>query len=250
MTVARAIEQLLPEYPLIYLGDIARSPYGPKSAATIEEYSLQNSQFLIENGAQIIVVACNSASSVATHSLQKEYNIPIFEVITPAVAEAVQSTTSETIGIIGTKATVGSGIYERLITEKMQSAKVISKACPLLVPLVEEGWFNKRETKMILRRYLSHFTNHQIDTLVLGCTHYPLLAQLIQHRIGKRVQLIDSSKATALHLKDYLEKTDGIPASKTHKLESNRYYVTDKTDSAQRIANTIFERPIELLPAK
>lgn len=250
MTVARAIEQLLPQYPIIYLGDIARSPYGPKSGTTIEEYSLENAQFLIENGAKIIVIACNSASSVATDSLQKEYNIPIFEVVTPAVAEAVQLTKTGKIGIIGTKATVRSGIYERRITEKLAHAKVVSKACPLLVPLVEEGWCNKRETKMILRRYLSHFSQHQIDTLVLGCTHYPLLTHLIQHRIGRRVQLIDSSRATALHLKDYIDENDDFPAIPTHTKTLNRYYVTDRTSSAQRIANRIFERPIQLLAAK
>ena len=249
MTVAKAVEQLLPNHPLIYLGDIARTPYGPKSPKTIEKYSIENSRFLIENGATAIVVACNSAASVATQTLRKEYNVPIFEVITPAVEKAVQQSQSGRIGVIGTRATIGSGLYERLITEKNGDAKVVSKACPLLVPLVEECWLNSRETKMILRRYLSHFTNYQIDTLVLGCTHYPLLASLIQHRIGKRVQLIDSSEATALHLRDSLSKLKEISSHKDHRIDDNKYYVTDRTDTAQRIANAIFERPIELRQA-
>ncbi|BHH84132.1 glutamate racemase [Desulforhopalus sp. 52FAK] len=249
MTVAKAVEQLLPKHPLIYLGDIARTPYGPKSPKTIEKYSIENSRFLIENGATAIVIACNSAASVATQTLRQEYDIPIFEVITPAVTKAVQQSRSGRIGVIGTRATIGSGLYKQLITEKYEGARVISKACPLLVPLVEEGWLNSRETKMILRRYLSHFTNYQIDTLVLGCTHYPLLSNLIQHRIGKRVQLIDSSEATALHLRDSLGELQHISSKKDHKVVDNIYYVTDRTDTAQRVANTIFERPIELRQA-
>lgn len=249
MTVAKAVEQLLPNHPLIYLGDIARTPYGPKSPETIEKYSIENSRFLIDNGATAIVVACNSAASVATKSLRKEFDIPILEVITPAVEKAVQQSQSGRIGVIGTRATIGSGLYERLITEKDGNAKVISKACPLLVPLVEECWLDTRETKMILRKYLSHFTNYQIDTLVLGCTHYPLLSNLIQHRIGKRVRLIDSSEATALHLRDNLSELKNISSHKDHKIVDNKYYVTDRTDTAQRIANTIFERPIELRQA-
>jgi len=249
MTVAKAVEQLLPNHPLIYLGDIARTPYGPKSAKTIEKYSIENSQFLIDHGATAIVVACNSAASVATRRLRQEFNIPIFEVITPAVEKAVQLSKHGRIGVIGTRATIESGLYERLITEKDDGTKVISRACPLLVPLVEEGWFNKRETKMILRRYLSHFSNYQIDTLVLGCTHYPLLSNLIQHRIGKRVQLIDSSEATALHLLESLAALKDISMKTDHKLTDNIYYVTDRTDTAQRVTQTIFERPIELQQA-
>ena len=249
MTVAKAVEQLLPHYPLLYLGDIARTPYGPKSAKTIEEYSIQNTRFLIENGATVIVIACNSASSVAIERLRKEYNIPIFEVITPAVEEAVRCSKTGRIGVIGTRATITSGLYEQLITSKLESAKVISCACPLLVPLVEEGWLDKRETKMILRRYLNYFTNYQIDTLVLGCTHYPLLSHLIQHRIGKSVQLIDSSKATAKNLCNNLGSIKSLAQNPAHTVVKNKYYVTDRTPTAQRVANTIFERSIDLLQA-
>lgn len=246
MTVARAVEQLLPEHPLLYLGDIARTPYGPKSPKTIEEYSIENSRFLIDNGAKVIVIACNSASSVATERLRKECNIPIFEVITPAVDKAVERSTNGKIGVIGTRATIDSGLYERLIKEQNPSATVISKACPLLVSLVEEGWLNKRETKMILRRYLSFFKDHQIDTLVLGCTHYPLLANLIQHRIGKRVHLIDSSKATADYLQKSLIASGELKPVSGHTVQQNRYYVTDVTQTAERVASIIFKRKVEL----
>ena len=249
MTVARAVEQLLPEYPLLYLGDIARTPYGPKSPATIEEYSIENTRFLIKNGAKVIVIACNSASSVATRRLRKECKVPIFEVITPAVEKAVEESVGGRIGVIGTRATIESGLYERLIKEKNHNAKIFSRACPLLVSLVEEGWLNKRETKMILRRYLSYFKDHQIDTLVLGCTHYPLLTNLIQHRIGKRVTLMDSSKTTAQYLQQNLITKSTLRPVVGHTPEQNRYYVTDVTQTAERVAHIIFKRQVELVRA-
>ncbi|MFT5701215.1 MAG: glutamate racemase [Desulforhopalus sp.] len=250
MTVARAVEQLLPHHPLLYLGDIARTPYGPKSARTIEEYSMENARFLIDNGAKVIVIACNSASSVATSRLRKEFHVPIFEVITPAVEQAVSQSVNGKIGVIGTRATIDSGLYKRLIKDKKPNATVISKACPLLVPLVEEGWLNKRETKMILRRYLSFFKDHQIDTLVLGCTHYPLLSNLIQHRIGKRVKLIDSSKATAHFLHQTFMAQNTILPKPGHTPQQNKYYVTDLTQTAHSVANIIFNRSIDLIQAQ
>jgi glutamate racemase len=248
MTVARAVEQLLPGYPLLYLGDIARTPYGSKSAQTIIDYSIENTRFLVQNGATIIVIACNSAASVATDRLRHEFNIPIIEVITPAVELAISQSRTGRIGIIGTRATIRSGIYEEKIHEQDTEYKVFSKACPLLVSLVEENWTDKQETKMILRRYLHELKNQQIDTLILGCTHYPLLKHLIQHRIGKKVTLIDSSAATAHFLKNYLDNTTGLEPTADHVPSKNRYFVTDLTETATRIATKIFGRNIELLP--
>jgi glutamate racemase len=184
MTVARAVETLLPGYQIIYYGDLARTPYGSKSPEAITEYSISNTEFLLNHGANVIIIACNSAASVASNTLRQKFNIPIFEVITPAVERAVTSTVSGNIGIIGTRATVRSGIYDEKIKELAPGFRVFSKACPLLVPLVEEGWLETRETKMILRKYLTPLKQKQIDTLVLGCTHYPLLKDLIQHRMG------------------------------------------------------------------
>lgn len=244
MTVAHAIEHVLPNHPLLYLGDLARTPYGTKSDSTILDYSIENTAFLVEKGAKCIVIACNSASSVAAGRLRQEFNVPVIEVITPAVEEVVAQN-GEVIGIIGTQATIRSNIYQTTIHSLRPACKVYSKACPLLVPLVEEGWSNKRETKMILRRYLHSLKTRQVDTLVLGCTHYPLLKKLIQARIGKKVKLIDSSEATANYLKNYLEKTD-ITQKKNHKVSLNEYYVTDITETAQAIANKIFGRSIDL----
>jgi len=247
MTVAHAVEQLLPDYSLVYYGDIARTPYGPKSPKTIIDYSIQNTEFLLNQGAELIIIACNSASSVATKTLREKFDVPIIEVITPAASQALRATKSGRIGIIGTKATIKSGIYQKTIIAKQPDFKVFQEHCPLLVPLIEEGWLNKRETKMILRRYLSPFKNQQIDTLVLGCTHYPLLKSLIQARIGKRVKLIDSSIETAHYVKDFLLHNPDIVSKNGS--SSHKYYVSDSTETARKVADRIFSRPMELLIA-
>ncbi len=247
MTVARSIEQLLPTYPLLYLGDIAHSPYGPKSAQTIIDCAINNTRFLISKGAKLIVIACNSAASVATDSLRQQFQIPIIEVILPAIEEAARTTKNGRIGLIGTSATIRSTSYETALTGINQNIKIFTKACPLLVPLVEEGWHNKRETKMILKRYLHSLKNSQLDTLILGCTHYPLLKHLIGPRIGKKVFLIDSSETTAKYLKHYLHQNPHLKPTEPHTPEQNRYYITDYNDTAQKVANRIFNRHIDLL---
>ena len=246
-TVAHAVEQLLPDYSLVYYGDIARSPYGPKSPETIIDYSIHNTEFLLEQGAKIIIIACNSASSVATETLRNRFDVPIIEVITPAARQAVATSRNGKIGVIGTRATVKSGIYKKIITAEQAEFTVIQKACPLLVPLVEEGWLNKRETKMILRRYLHSLKDKQIDTLVLGCTHYPLLKNLIQARIGKRVKLIDSSIETAHYVKYFLDRNPDIVSPQ--KTVTRDYFVSDRTETAGLVAERIFSRPMELIIA-
>lgn len=248
MTVARAVEQLLPEYSIVYFGDIARTPYGSKSVATITDYSLHNTEFLLKHGAEIIIIACNSASSVATEALRREFQVPIIEVISPAARQALTSTKNGRIGIIGTRATIRSGVYEQTICGERPDFQVFSAACPLLVPLVEEGWTNKQETKMILRRYLHPLKDKQIDTLVLGCTHYPLLKNLIQARVGKRVTMIDSSVATANYVHTLLTERPHLVTKETGCV-SHRYFVSDLTDAAKTVARKIFERPLELILA-
>ncbi|MFH7319837.1 glutamate racemase [Desulfurivibrio sp. D14AmB] len=250
MTVARAIEQALPDYRLVYFGDLARTPYGSKSPDTISRYSCQNVDFLLARGARLIVVACNSAASVAAERLRATYDLPIFEVIGPAVEQAVRSSAGGRVGVIGTRATIRSGVYERLIRERRDDFQVFSAPCPLLVPLVEEGWLDKRETKMILRRYLAPLKQQQVDTLVLGCTHYPLLKELIQRRIGDRVKVIDSSRALAADLRDFLTTNPEVAQTLSHRGEGeNLYYVSDVTEAAAQIARRIFGRNMELRPA-
>ena len=246
MTVARAVETLLPDYQIVYYGDLARTPYGSKSTEAIIEYSIHNTEFLLKRGAKVIIIACNSAASVASDILRQKFDVPIFEVITPAVDRAVASTVSGNIGIIGTRATIRSGIYNQKIKQQAPGFHVFSKACPLLVPLVEEGWIDARETKMILRKYLTPLKQKQIDTLVLGCTHYPLLKDLIQHRMGKnRTRLIDSSIEVALTLQKYLsEKPDFCKT--LHRGNKNKYFVSDMTKAAVATAEKIFFHHIDL----
>ena len=244
MTVARALEQLLPGRSLVYYGDIARTPYGSKSAATITGYSVENTRFLLDQGAELIVVACNSASSVATITLRRTFQVPIIEVISPAAEAAIQASESGRIGIIGTRATVRSSIYQQIITTQAPHCRVVPQACPLLVPLVEEGWTNHRETKMILRRYLHPLKEQQLDTLILGCTHYPVLKELIQRRIGRRVTLIDSYIETARAVKRFLAKHPGQLSDTAS--PSHRYFVSDLTEGAQAMAHKFFQRPLEL----
>jgi glutamate racemase len=246
MTVARAVEQLLPDLQLIYFGDLARTPYGSKSQETIIKYSIDNCDFLLSHGAKAIIIACNSAASVASETLRQKYDVPIFEVITPAVARAITTSQSGNIGVIGTRATIRSAVYEEKIKQQTPDFRVYSKACPLLVPLVEEGWSTARETKMILRKYLAPLKQKQVDTLVLGCTHYPLLKELIHHRMGKtKVNLIDSSIEVALTLQEHLRKSPDF-ADSLAKGSNNRYFVSDITEAAIKIAEKIFGRQINL----
>lgn len=250
MTVAHAVEQALPGYDLVYFGDLARTPYGSKSPETIRRYAQQNIDFLIGKGARLIIIACNSAASVTTEEMLAQFDLPIFDVINPAVQRVVeivgQSAKRMKVGIIGTRATVKSGVYAAKIEAAAPSCRVIAQECPLLVPLVEEGWLDKRETKMIVRRYLHPLRAMQVDALVLGCTHYPLLKRLIQPRIGKRVRIIDSSEEVSASLRDYLACHPSLDASLSRGGE-NRFYVSDVTEAALATASKIFGRRIDLV---
>ena len=241
----RAIMDELPGYDIIYFGDTARTPYGTKSSNTVIEYSLQNTEFLVKQGAKMIIMACNTASSVATESLKKRFNLPIFEVITPAVNRALKETKKSVIGIIGTRATINSGIYEKKIKEQHPDARVYSAACPLLVPLVEEGWLKKPETRMIVKKYLHPLKTRQIDTLILGCTHYPILKPIIQHKIGKRVRIISSSTAVAEQIKDFLSSSPDFDRTLSKNGQSD-FFVSDLTPQFEKTAQSVIRHPIHL----
>lgn len=246
LTVVRAIMDALPQYDIVYFGDTARTPYGNKSGRTVIEYSLQNTEFLAGHGAKIIVMACNTASSVATEALQSRFDLPVYEVISPAVDMALETTRKNIIGVIGTRATIESGVYERKIRQRRPEAKVYSVPCPLLVPLVEEGWSKKPETRMIVKKYLHPLKVRQIDTLILGCTHYPVLKGIIQQKIGKKVRIIDSSVALAGRIRQFLADFPDIDAvlGKTGKA---RFYVSDITPQFEKTARTVIKRNIELI---
>ncbi|MEW6220351.1 MAG: glutamate racemase [Thermodesulfobacteriota bacterium] len=245
MTVARAIRQLMPGYPFLYFGDLARTPYGSKSPETILDYSRQNTAFLLEKGARVVVVACNTASSVAPEVLRREFPVPIFEVISPVIATVAREGRFRRIGVIGTRATVQSGVYERGLKEAVPGLEVDAEPCPLLVPLVEEGWTSRQETKMILRRYLAPLKARQVEALILGCTHYPLLKHLIQIRIGRRVRIIDSSEEVAVALARFLDQDPGLAAALAGQAP-DRFFVSDWTPAAAATAQAIFGRPVHL----
>ena len=206
LTVVRAIRDLLPREEILYLGDTARVPYGSKSATTVERYSLEIADMLLQRGAKGIVVACNSASSVALPKLEEVLTVPVVGVIRPGAEAAIAATRSGHVGVIGTRATVRSGAYERHLQDLSPDIEVTSLACPLLVPLIEEGLLNDPLTEHVLRRYLEPMLEKGVDTLVLGCTHYPLLISAIQKVVGPDVRVVDSARNCAVAVQKLLNE--------------------------------------------
>ncbi|KPA14326.1 glutamate racemase [Candidatus Magnetomorum sp. HK-1] len=245
LTVARAIVDRLPGIDMIYFGDTARTPYGSKSRETVIRYACENTDFLIEKGAQLIVMACNTAASVATDVLREKYNLPIFEVITPAATLVSSMKNTRKVGIIGTRATINSNVYTDKISQQRPDIRVHAISCPLLVPLVEEGWINKPETRMIVKKYLHPLKVRQIDTLILACTHYPILKSIIQKKIGRRVKVIDSAQAVAKQLESYFENLAEKPNTWDQQ-GTTQFYVSDITPYFEKIAESIFKRRIPL----
>ncbi len=245
LTVVKEVFNILPEYQIVYFGDTARTPYGTKGNKTIVKYAKQDAEFLVQKGAKLIIVACNTASAVAYDDLRKEFYLPVFEVITPAVRKAIGTTKNKKIGIIGTQATITSRIYERLIRGQDNEIKIFSQACPLLVPLVEENWLTKPETKRILKSYIRRLKNQQIDTLILGCTHYPLLKKMISQIMGKKVTIIDPAQETALAVKEFLVKNKEVKKSLI-KGKDHQFFVTDTTPKSKMIAQKWLNKKISL----
>jgi glutamate racemase len=233
LTVVRELSRLLPHENLIYVGDTARVPYGTKSRDTIRRYSLQISFFLLQKRVKMIVVACNTSSALALSAL-RNLPIPVIGVIEPGARAAVLSTMGHRIGVIGTPATVASHAYKSAIEAYGHKMQVWEKSCPLFVPLVEEGWMNQSVTTQIAKVYLQPLLKNRIDTLVLGCTHYPLLKGTIQSVVGSRVKLIDSAEQTARDVRDRLSKNKMLNPSS--KLGQATYFVTDNTASFSRLS--------------
>ena len=205
LTVVRALRELLPNENIFYLGDTARVPYGGKSAHTVERYSLEIATLLLEEDCKAIVVACNTASALALPKLEATSSVPVIGVIRPGAAAAVATTRNGHIGVIGTRATIKSGAYERAIRALDQDVRVAARACPLFVPLIEEGWLEGEITDRVVREYLEPLVQDGIDTLVLGCTHYPLLRAAIGQFLGDAVKLVDSAQNCATAVRDLLE---------------------------------------------
>lgn len=234
LTVAAALRELLPSENIFYIGDTARVPYGGKSQQTIERYSVEITGLLLAEQAKMIVVACNSASALAIPRLEAILKVPVLGVIVPGAKAAISATRTGRIGVIGTRATINSGAYERALHAIDPGVQVTSHPCPMLVPLIEEGWLEDPVTDSVIRRYLAKLTEEEIDTLVLGCTHYPLVADAIKKFVGNKIRLVDSAQNCAIAVKELLKKEKlAAPASNVGRLE---VALTDKSDGFLRIA--------------
>ncbi len=206
LTVYKEVRKALPGADIHYFGDTARVPYGTKSADTVTRYSIQIGSYLHARGVDAVVVACNTASAYAIDVLKSIIPVPVFGVVTPGAAAAVRSSVNGVIGVVGTRGTIASGAYQRAIGDLNPQMKVAAAPCPLFVPLVEEGWLLDPITREVAARYLEPLINEGVDTLVLGCTHYPMLKEIISEVMGEQVILIDSAEETAITLKKYLDK--------------------------------------------
>lgn len=233
LTVFKEIRRRFPQEDLIYFGDTARVPYGPKSAPTVVEYSVQNARFLLQAGAKIIVIACNTSSALALDYLSSVLSVPVIGVIEPGAAAAVHTTVNRKIGVIGTEGTINSRAYHRAISKLDEQITVIGKACPLFVPLVEEGWEDHPAADLIISTYLTELVDSGIDTLVLGCTHYPILKNRITRFLGTGIRLIDSAESIACQLDEQiLPSTDNSPGE-------NSFFVSDNEKKFSEIASRI-----------
>jgi len=234
LTVVKSVIELLPNENIVYFGDTARVPYGSKSNDTVIEYSLQAANFLLRKNIKLLVVACNTASSVALKELKRFLTIPVIGMIEPGSKMALQETKSGIIGVIGTTSTINNKAYSTQIKKLNPKAKVIEKACPLFVPLAEEGWINHKATELIAKEYLTELKEKKIDTLVLACTHYPILSDVIQKVVGKNVKLVHSGIPAAKIIEEYLNAR-GLRNTSNH-LGKREFYVSDIPNKFHEIA--------------
>jgi glutamate racemase len=234
LTVVSALRALLPNESIYYLGDTARVPYGGKSAATVQRYSLEIATMLLRENAKTVVVACNTASALALPKLEETLSVPVTGVILPGARAAIAKTRSGHIGVIGTRATINSGAYERALRTLNPEVRVTARACPLLVPLIEEGWIESPITDEIIMQYLAPLLTNGIDTLVLGCTHYPLLRNAIARLLGEKIALVDSAQNCALAVQELLVRENlRAPEGNSGTLQ---VALTDPPDAFLRVA--------------
>lgn len=243
LTVARRIEEFLPSEDVVYFGDTARVPYGTKSRRTITRFSVENVEFLMRHDVKMVVVACNTASALALDFLKRCFKVPVIGVIEPGARSAIRITRSRTIGVIGTQATVSSGAYERTINKLDRKMSVVAKSCPLFVPLVEEGWAGTKIAYEIASIYLKPLKAGRLDTLVLGCTHYPILAGVIKKVMGKGVSLIDSAEEVAKEAKGVLKAGGLLKAS--GKAGRYTFMVSDEPGHFAKMGEAFLRRKID-----
>lgn len=245
LTVAREIMRNLPKEDIVYFGDTARVPYGSKSKDNIIRYSRQIIHFLQTKGVKAIVIACNTASALALDTVKHEFDIPIIGVVEPGARAALAVTENKKIGVIGTEATVRSSMYEKIIKGINPEVSVIGKACPLFVPLVEEGFKKHQVTDEIIDYYLASLKQSDIDALILGCTHYPLLRSKIKEYVGEKITLVNPAYETAMDLKRILQEMDMENPDIEGDHGSYSFYVSDAADKFKQFANSILPYDIE-----
>jgi len=239
LTVVKEIMRCLPFEDIVYYGDTARVPYGTKSKNSIIRFSLENAKILLKHKVKILVVACNSSSSVALPQLKKNLDLPVVGVITPSVRKAAQMTRNKKVGVIATQATVSSRAYDKILNRYRPSVKIFTQACPLFVPLVEEGWANNGIATKTAERYLAQLKKKKIDTLILGCTHYPLLKTVLRKTVGKNVIFIDSAVEVAREVKQVLVKVDLLNPLK--KKSTVKILVSDRPQSFEKNARDFLD---------
>jgi len=266
LTVYRALHERLPNERFVYLGDTARVPYGTKSLATVERYAVENSKFLEAHGIKLLVVACNTASALALPAIRKAVHVPVIGVIEPGSRAAVEVARGANIGVIATEATVNSGAYAKAITAFRESrgtgttsgitSQVIERACPLFVSLAEEGWANSDVARLVARDYLADFSQSSIGALVLGCTHYPILRDVIGETVGGEITLIDSGAATAADVESLLENLallhdEPIGVYQERQLcdDLDHFYVTDAAERFAKVAERFLGSAPSILEA-
>lgn len=243
LTVFRAIRERLANESLIYLGDTARIPYGTRSVSTVQRYAREDAAFIESRRVKLIVVACNTASALATEQLTRECSVPVIGVIRPGATRAIQSTRTGRVGVIATEATIASGAYERELRAQRDNVEIISRACPLFVPLAEEGWAGHPVTRQVAEEYLGELRDYKVDTLVLGCTHYPILRPVIESVVGDGINYIDSGEAVAAEVVRVLDERD--LRSTSQEPGSEHFYVTDAAVRFRRVAELFLGRPLE-----
>jgi glutamate racemase len=242
LTVLKALVELLPGENFVYLGDTARTPYGNKSTEVITRYSRENAEFLLAKGIKLLVVACNTSSAVALDAIASDTAVPVIGVIEPGAQAAAEVSAKGRIGVIGTEATIASGIYTRILKRLRPDAEIYTRACPLLVPLVEEGWTDNEVARRTVEHYLAGLKDSGIDTLLLGCTHYPMLRGLIQQVMGSAVRVVDSAAATARVVRASLARFKLLRSARHGE---QVFFVTEMPERFTRVGRRFFGPEVE-----
>lgn len=242
LTVLQKIIETLPNENTVYLGDTARAPYGTKSVETVLRYSFENTEFLVQKGVKAVVVACNTSTAIALPRLRDSLSIPVIGVIEAGVRRAIKITKNKKVGVIGTEATIQSGAYTRALKQADTGIEVYSRACPLFVPLVEEGWTDNDVVQMTVKAYLGSLKQSGIDTLILGCTHYPLIKTVIRKFLGSGVRLVDSAEETAKEVESEL-KNGVLTRKKSSAIHS--FFVTDAPERFIKVGRRFLGEKVE-----